>query len=120
MDIKSLFDVETAIAYEVENHTITFYFRNPTSEEEIEFRRRTTKQRITDRGQLESSDAALKAPMYLYTRCLKKITLQNGVGNIEEVSAEDQKHIPENLKLEAWATHRNRIKKKEDSDLSLD
>jgi hypothetical protein len=117
MNIRDLFDVETCISFDVEGNTISFFFRNATAEEELEFRRRTTKQRISDRGVLESTDAALKAPMYLYTRCLKKITMQNGTGNIEEISPEDQKHIPENLKLEAWALHRSRIKKKETDDL---
>lgn len=117
MKIRDLFDVETAISFEVEKHTVTFYFRNATTDEEIEFRRRTSKQRIKDNGTLESTDSAIKAPLYLFERTCKRITIQNGDGQIEEVSPEEHKDIPEQLKLDAWAAHRSRIKKKEAEEI---
>lgn len=117
MKLKELFDVETVVPFEYDGHTIAFHFRNPTADEEQEFRRRTSKQRIKDNGTLEATDVALKAPLWLFDRLVKKITISNGNESAEDVAADEYKDIPEQTKLEAIAAHRGRIKKKETDDL---
>jgi len=118
MNIRELFDVEVAVPLEVENHTVTFYFRNAKTEEELEFRRRTSRQRINGNGSIESSDSALQAPMYLFKAQCTRITLANGDGSpAQDVPKEEWSAIPDQHKLDAWVTFRSRVKKKEAQDL---
>ena len=117
MKVKQLFDVETVVPFEFDGHTISFHFRNPTADEEQEFRRRTSKQRIKDNGTLESTDVALKAPLWLFEKLVQKITITNGNQSPEDVPVEEYRDIPEQTKLEAIASHRGRVKKKETDDL---
>jgi len=120
MNIKDLFDVEGAVPLEVENHTVTFYFRNANTTEELEFRRRTSRQRINSNGSIESSDSALQAPMYLFKVQCTRITLANGDGGAAvDVPKEEWSAIPDQHKLDAWIAFRSRVKKKE-SDILLD
>ena len=117
MDIRQLFDVEAVIPYDIDGHTVNFHFRNATTEEEFEYRRQTSRQRLRENGTLESSDTALKAPLRLFSKLCNKVTLKNGTGEFENVPAEDQKFIPDYVKLEALAAFRGRVKRKDDEAL---
>lgn len=119
MDIRQLFDVEAIVPFDVESHTLNFHFRNASTEEEIEFRRQTSKQRVRENGTLESTDVALKAPLRFFSKLCTKITMKNGTSEAQEISAEEQKFIPDYIKLEALAAFRGRIKRR-DEDLLLD
>jgi hypothetical protein len=117
MNLKDLYDVETKVEFIKEGHNLAFYFRTATTEEELEFRRRTSMQRIKENGVLESTPTALKAPLWLFEKLLTKITLQNGNGEPIEQPKEDIKYIKEKDKLEAIAQARLPMQKKDNEIL---
>lgn len=117
LTMKELFDVEVGVKFNVgENNTLTFFFRNATTEEEYEFRRRAGRSRL-ENGVFEPTEASLKATMYLYSKCLKRVLHSNGSGESEEVAPEEQKNIPEQIKVEAISAHRLRIRREEGEQL---
>ena len=113
LTLKELFDVHVGVPMEVEGHIITFYFRNATSDEELQYSRRTSKRKINDGGNIESPDSVLTAPRWLFDKLLTKVTLQNGTGEQREVAKEELQAVPENVKIDALAAFRARVKRTE-------
>jgi len=125
MDMKSLFDVETCIGpFEVagpdgKKYDLRFYFRKAKPEEELELNRRMSRQRIKENGQIESSDAALLAPGWSFKQLCTRITCENGNGEpAVDVPRDEWVDIDEQVKKDAWATFRTRVKKKDAQELS--
>lgn len=121
MDVRELFaEALYEVPIEIEGKTLTFAFRNPTVDEELEFRRRSSRQNARNDGSkmvIEPSDAALKAPLWHFDHTCVRITLANGTGETNEVPKSDWCHIPEDMKNTAWISYRNRFQRKENSDL---
>lgn len=118
LSIKDLFGGETPVAFEVKGQTVTFYFRNATTDEETEFRRKLGTQKYnSDTGKLEGSEAAVRAPIWLFNKLIQRITNQNGTGEIQDVPRDEYPLIPENIKGEALNAFRNSVKRAEAEQL---
>jgi hypothetical protein len=120
LTLRELLDAEYRVPFDIEGHTLTFHFRNANADEEKEYIRRTSLRRVKENGVVESTDAALNAPLWLFNKLCTRITLKNGTGEAVEVSKEETVGIPgvDQYKLEAIGFYRNRYKKKEVDDLS--
>lgn len=116
LSVKDLFDVEAKVSFEVEGQTIHFYFRHATTEEETDYRRKVSRQRLRENGTFETSDSALNAPLQFFRKLCKKITMQNGAEAVE-VPLEEQQFIPDQVKLDALGSFRGRVRRKDDEAL---
>ena len=118
MDLKQLFGELAVIPIEYgESHKFFFYFRNPTSDEDLEFRRRTSRMQMRG-GKLEPSEGSLQAPLWYFEKICTRIAVQNGTGALaEDVSEEDKKLIPASMKMKALNKFQERIQESEEEIL---
>lgn len=99
MDLKELFNADTIVKIRFRDAVIENHLRTPTNEEDFEYRRRVAKFNFRQRH-VETSDAALQAPLWLYDKICERVVVQNGTGEAQELNAEEKKQIPARIKLE--------------------
>jgi hypothetical protein len=123
MDLQNYFATLTEVPVRDAQGTLfTFFFRNATTEEELEFRRRAARQTTNLGGGrnkivIEPTDQSLKAPLYLLEKTLSKIMITNGTGVTEEAPREQWQYIPDVLKEAAWAAFRSQYQTEEKQKL---
>ena len=104
MDLREALNNRPEIVVQFNGLTLYFTLRNPTNEEDLEFRRRSAKVQLKGR-KLESGDDALNAPIWLLDKIKEKVEYSNGqrndAGDIvrTDVSREDYRDLPQRLKL---------------------
>jgi hypothetical protein len=106
MDLNDLFSKEQAIKAKYCGVDTVHYLRQPTSREDLEFRRKSANVKIRNR-EVQTSDAALQAPIELYDLICQRVVVENGAGP-EEVP-DFKARIPNDLKLAVIAAYQNRI-----------
>ncbi len=99
MDLSQLTE-DTEYAYKIKDLTLIFTLRNPTSREDLEYRRRSAKVSVKN-GKLESSDVAIDAPLWLMDQICTKVECQNG-------KPEDRREMnkEEIAKIPSWTRRR--------------
>ena len=112
MSLKDIFSEHVIIPLEYnDKYTFRFHFRNPTAEEDLQFKRRTSKATIDRKtGAVESSSSALHAPIWFFDTLCEKVTVQNGNGEPpQEAPREEWSEISPDLKAAAVLKFQNRI-----------
>ena len=104
MDIREA--LSDSIEYAIKYRGITLYFtlRNPTSAQDLEFRRRSGQLRLKN-GKMDSSDNALNAPLWLLDQVKAKVEYSNGTAERFEVPADLYNEIPARTKLAVISKH---------------
>jgi hypothetical protein len=93
MDLSALTD-DTECAIKLRDLTLIFTLRNPTSRDDLEYRRRSAKVSVKN-GKIESSDVALDAPLWLLEQICTKVECHNGTPeDRREMSKEEIAKIP--------------------------
>jgi hypothetical protein len=104
MDLSALTE-EQVYEIKVKDLTLFFTLRNPSSKEDLEYRRRSTKVSARN-GKIESSDVALEAPLWLMDQICSKVECMNGGPEREQLSKEQiNQMIPTRTKLRVITQH---------------
>jgi hypothetical protein len=103
MDLSQLTE-EQVYEIKVKDLTLFFTLRNPSSKEDLEYRRRSTKVSARN-GKIESSDVALDAPLWLMEQICTKVECQNGGPEREILSKDDIQKIPTRTRLRVITQH---------------
>ena len=104
MELKDALQENTEYAITYRGLKLFFTLRNPSSAEDLEFRRRSGKLKAKN-GRLESSDEALNAPLWLLDKIKTKIEYSNGTPQRLDLSPEDYEKIPVRTKLAVISKH---------------
>lgn len=103
MDLSQLTE-EQEYAIKFKDLTLFFTLRNPSSKEDLEYRRRSARVSAKN-GKIESSDVALEAPLWLMDQVCTKVECQNGGPDRTELSKEDIAKIPTRTRLRVISQH---------------
>jgi hypothetical protein len=104
MDLKEALSSAQEYAIRFKGLTLYFTLRNPTNKEDLEFRRRSGQIKAKS-GKVESSDAALDAPIWLLDQIKTKVEYSNGTPERFEVAADLYEQIPNRTKLLVISRH---------------
>jgi len=104
MDLKEALSTDTEYAIKFRGLTLYFTLRNPTPSEDLEFRRRSGKVTAKN-GRVESSDAALEAPLWLLDKVKTKAEYSNGTAERFPIADDLYREIPSRTKLTVIARH---------------
>lgn len=104
MDLKEALSGETE--YEIAFRGLTLYFtlRDPTHQENLEFMRRSGKVQVKNKN-IETSDTALNAPLWLLEQIKNKVEYSNGSAERFAVPDDLYKQIPDRTKQAVIAKH---------------
>ena len=106
MNLDELFSKEQIVKAKYNGVDTLHYLRQPTNEEDLEFRRRAANVKVKNR-EIQTSDAALQAPLHLYDKICQRVVVENGAGP-EEVPDFKSK-IPNDLKLAVINAYQARV-----------
>lgn len=97
MDFESLFASEIIIGVRQGDVILRHHLRQPTSAEDLDYRRQLANVRVKNR-EIQTSDHALGAPIKLYDKICVKVTAQNG-GDPVDVPDQYRSRITRDMKL---------------------
>lgn len=112
MDLKDAISGQTEYAINYRGLTLYFVLRNPTSAEDLEYRRRSAKVQVKNK-RIESTDDALNAPLWLLDKIKTKVEYSNGSAERLPVSDDIYSEIPARTKLAVISRHLNDIEGEE-------
>lgn len=114
MDLNDLFSKEQIVKTKYNGVDVLHYLRQPTSKEDLEFRRKSANVKVKNR-EIQTSDAALQAPLELYDAICQRVVVQNGAG--PEDVPDFKAKIPNDLKLAVINAYQARVEIDNQSDL---
>jgi len=82
MDLQELFSQNEQIRVQYRGAILIFSLRNPTHEEDTEYRRRSATIKVAS-GRAESSALAIGAPTWLFDQICDRVTVENDGQNVE-------------------------------------
>ena len=103
MDLSQLTE-DTEYIIKIKDLTFYFTLRNPSSREDLEYRRRSARVSAKN-GKIESSDMALEAPLWLLDQVCTKVECMNGGPERSVLSKEDIAKIPTRTRLRVISQH---------------
>jgi hypothetical protein len=106
MDVNEVFSKQQTVKTKYNGVDVFHHLRQPTNQEDLEFRRQSANVKVKN-GRIQTSDAALDAPIQLYDKICQKVEMVNGAGP-QEV-ADFKNLIPRDLKLAVIAAYQNRV-----------
>ena len=106
MDLNELFSKEYVIIAKYNGVATHHYLRQPTNKEDLDFRRKSANVKVKNR-ELQTSDAALQAPIELYDAICQRVEVVNGAG--PQVVPDLKATIPADLKLAVINQYQRRI-----------
>lgn len=112
MDLQELFGGTTTVKVKFKGHTTHHVFADPTNEQDLEYRRRSAKVNMK-RGRVETSEEALNAPLWLYSKLIQNVQVENGDGIAHDVPKEQWNKIPARVKMEAIAGFLSDVEREE-------
>jgi hypothetical protein len=104
MDLREALTGDTEYAVKYRMLTLYFTLRNPTNREDLEYRRRSGKVQIKNKN-IETSDAALEAPLWLLDQVKTKLEYSNGTAERFPVPDDLYREIPARTKLAVISKH---------------
>ena len=99
-------DKEYALRFD--DYKVYFTLRRPTSLENLEFRRRSSKVAMKNKA-IESSDLALNASLWLFEKVKVKAEYSNGSDERKALEADDYQAIDDTVKLYVINQHLSAI-----------
>ena len=104
MDIREAFSSLAEYGIKYRDFKLYFTLRNPTSAQDLEFRRRSGQLRVKN-GKMDSSDNALNAPLWLLDQIKAKVEYSNGTDERFPVPQDLYDEIPARTKLAIISRH---------------
>lgn len=104
MDLKEALSGETEYAIKFRGFVLYFTLRDPTNAEDLEYRRRSGKISVKHKN-IETSDQALDAPLWLLEQIKTKVQYSNGSAERFDVAADLYKQIPARTKFAVISKH---------------
>lgn len=106
MNLDDLFSKEQIVKAKYNGVDTFHHLRQPTSEEDLEFRRKSANVKVKNR-EIQTSDAALQAPLHLYDKICQRVIVENGAGPQEVPDFKSK--IPNDLKLAVINAYQARV-----------
>jgi hypothetical protein len=106
VDTNELFSKEEIVKTKYKGVDVFHYLRQPSNQESLEFRRKSANVRVRNK-EIQTSDAALLAPIELYDKICTRVVVENGAGP-QDVS-DFKAVVPSDVKLAVIAAWQNRV-----------
>lgn len=106
MDLNELFSKEECVKTKYKGVDVFHYLRQPSSQESLEFRRKSANVKVRNK-EIQTSDAALQAPVELYDKICTRVVVENGAG--PQDVADFRALIPTDVKLAVILAWQNRV-----------
>jgi hypothetical protein len=104
--LEELFNRKLDIRATYHGVELTHHLREPTQEEDLQYRRRISDMRVRD-GHAHSTDTSLNAGLWLYDAICERVTAEDGDG--EQDVPDFRERIPNDLKLAVINAHFGRF-----------
>jgi hypothetical protein len=114
VNIADLFKQSDEIKTQYRGVMLTHHLREPTAEEDTEYRRRSANIKIVN-GHAETTAKAIAAPAFLYDVICQRVVVEQEDGTEQDV--EDKTLIPNDLKLAVIAAWQGRFQIKTKAEI---